>query len=248
MTPRERRTFLVASLVLLVASGARYAYERRVAPPVLPSDSVGVGRELLDETRLARAEAERRSRPLDAGERIDPNRAPAAELDRLPGVGPAVADRIVETRETEGGFRAPGELERVRGIGPATVERLTPHLDFSVPPPATFRRRASSGPGVGPEPGSASPGGGSLRRPTLGELGRSRAQEGPVGSRDVVDVNRAGARDLQTLSGVGPVLAERILALRKEKGGFGSVDELLEVRGVGPATLESLRPHLRAGP
>lgn len=252
MTPRERRTFLVASLVLLVASGARYAYERRIAPPVLPPDSAGVGRVLLDETRLARAEAERRSRPLAAGEQVDPNRAPAAELDRLPGVGPAVADRIVEARETEGGFRAPEELERVRGIGPATVERLTPHLDFSIPPPATLRRQGSggagSGPGAGSEPRSASPGGGSGRRPTLGELGRSLARERPEGSRDVMDVNRAGIRELQTLRGVGPVLAERILALRKEKGGFGSVDELLEVRGVGPVTLESLRPHLRAGP
>lgn len=249
MTPRERRTFLVASLVLLFASGARYAYERRIAPPLLPADSAGVGRVLLDETRRARAEVERRSRPLEEGERIDPNRASAAELDRLPGVGPAVADRIVEARETDGAFRGAEELERVRGIGPATVERLSALLDFSTPPPATLRRGA--GARSGSAPGSVrggSPAAPPGRRPTLGELGSAARGGESAGAEPLVDLNRAGAEELQALRGVGPVLAERIVALRREKGGFGSVDELLAVRGVGPVTLESLRPHLQVGP
>jgi len=231
MTPRERKTFFLASLILFLASGARYAYESRVEEPLLPSDSTGVGAALLEGTREARAEEERRSRPLAEGERIDPNRAPPAELDRLPGVGPAVADRIVAEREEGGAFRSAAELDRVRGIGPATVRRLEPHLDFSAAPPATLvRTRRASGtrrsrPITLPDP----PSGASAAAP-------------------LIDLNRATVDELQSLRGVGPVLAERILVFRREKGRFRAVDELLEVRGVGPATLERLRPRVRVGP
>ena len=57
---------------------------------------------------------------------LDLNRASAAELERLPGIGPALAERIVQWREEHGLFRTVAELERVPGIGPRTVERLAP--------------------------------------------------------------------------------------------------------------------------
>lgn len=58
------------------------------------------------------------------------DRASAAELELLPGVGPALAGRIVEFRGEHGRFRSPGELEAVSGIGPGLRQRLTPHLEF----------------------------------------------------------------------------------------------------------------------
>ncbi len=61
----------------------------------------------------------RRSRP-DGGERISINDAAPAELELLPGIGPALAARIVAARP----FHAVDELLRVRGIGPATLHRL----------------------------------------------------------------------------------------------------------------------------
>jgi competence protein ComEA len=47
---------------------------------------------------------------------------------------------------------------------------------------------------------------------------------------------------LDTLPGVGPVTAQAILAWRSEHGSFSSVEELLEVSGIGEVTLEELRP------
>jgi competence ComEA-like helix-hairpin-helix protein len=62
-----------------------------------------------------------------------------------------------------------------------------------------------------------------------------------------VDVNRASVDALQTLPGVGPALAARIVELRDAKGGFRSVEDLLEVRGIGEATLERLRSRVTVG-
>jgi competence ComEA-like helix-hairpin-helix protein len=63
--------------------------------------------------------------------RIDPNRASLAELTRLPGIGPALAGRIVADREQNGSFRSPEALLRVPGIGPKTLERIRAYLSLA---------------------------------------------------------------------------------------------------------------------
>jgi competence protein ComEA len=61
----------------------------------------------------------------------------------------------------------------------------------------------------------------------------------PVGP---VDLNTATVEQLDTLPGVGPVTAAAIVAWRQANGRFGSVDQLADVDGIGPARLEKLRP------
>ena len=58
---------------------------------------------------------------------IDPNRADAATLESLPGIGPVRARGIVEERGRRA-FESVGALERVRGIGPVTLARIAPWL------------------------------------------------------------------------------------------------------------------------
>lgn len=64
-------------------------------------------------------------------------------------------------------------------------------------------------------------------------------------SAEVVDLNAATLADLDTLPGVGPVLAQRILDWRTEHGRFSSVDELREVAGIGERTFAELAPRVR---
>ena len=69
--------------------------------------------------------------------------------------------------------------------------------------------------------------------PTPGVLPGAAA--GPAGS-GLLDLNAAGAGDLEGLPGIGPVLAQKILDWRTEHGRFASVDQLREVPGIGDAT------------
>jgi competence protein ComEA len=57
----------------------------------------------------------------------------------------------------------------------------------------------------------------------------------------LVNVNTASETELETLPGVGPVLGASIVAYRTENGPFPTVDALLDVSGIGPATLDKLR-------
>ncbi len=60
----------------------------------------------------------------------------------------------------------------------------------------------------------------------------------------VVNVNTATATELEMLPGIGASRAAALIAAREESGGFASLDELLEVKGIGEASLAKLRPHL----
>lgn len=63
-------------------------------------------------------------------------------------------------------------------------------------------------------------------------------------SVEVVPLNTADAAALDTIPGIGPVTAAAILDHRAEIGSFASVDELIDVVGIGPATLENVRPYV----
>ncbi|MCE9626800.1 MAG: helix-hairpin-helix domain-containing protein [Candidatus Eisenbacteria bacterium] len=66
----------------------------------------------------------------------------------------------------------------------------------------------------------------------------------PAGAPVPMDLNRADARALDALPGIGPVLAQRIVEHRQRHGPFRRIDELLAVPGIGPRLLERLRPRL----
>ena len=59
-----------------------------------------------------------------------------------------------------------------------------------------------------------------------------------------VNINTAGETALDTLPGVGPAIAKRIIALREENGAFKSVEELMNVKGIGDKTFDKLKDRI----
>jgi competence ComEA-like helix-hairpin-helix protein len=167
----------------------------------------------------------RQARPLSAGERIDVDVATVAELARLPKVGFGLAKTIVADREAHGSFGGPAGLDRVPGIGPGLLRTLGPYLAFSGAP-AKERDQESPGAEVGTT--FASPPSQSASVSGLGRQGTA------------LNVNRATAVDLEALPGIGPALAQRIVADRQARGPFATVRALDRVPGIGPALLGRL--------
>jgi competence ComEA-like helix-hairpin-helix protein len=158
------------------------------------------------------------SRPLGRGERIDPDHASASEIARLPRIGMRLAKAIVADRNERGPFGRIEALDRVPGIGPGLLAVIAPHVRFDELP----NRSAGQ----------------ALRLPAAAAAGTSPAA-GPL------ELNRASREELERLPFVGPYMADQIVTWRERHGPFASVDSLVRVPGVGPATLRRVRHLLR---
>lgn len=113
----------IAVLVVAMAVVA-LAVQHRVTPAASRT-APGIGLP----SRTGGAQPGRRA-PLGPNERIDLATATAADLDRLPGVGPKLAERIVAQRAI--GLSTLQDLDGVSGVGPRLLERIAPHVTFGV--------------------------------------------------------------------------------------------------------------------
>lgn len=130
-------------------------------------------------------------------------------------------DRVVIPRIVQPPLPAASE-----GARPREADRLSRVERAAGQPPP---RRSPAGPeerSAGPPHGPPHPGTGGDAPPT-------------------VNVNTATAVDLERLPGIGPVLARRIVEHREAKGLFRRLDDLLEVKGIGPKLLRRIQPWLR---
>ena len=131
LTPAERRGarwFVVLLLLGALHDGVR-ARLPRLAPPAANSSVPATAPAAPDSAR--RDPAASGPAPSGAPQLTDLNRATVAELDRLPGIGPVLARRIVEHRKRLGAFHSTDELLGVPGIGARLLERIRPHVTAS---------------------------------------------------------------------------------------------------------------------
>jgi competence protein ComEA len=75
--------------------------------------------------------------------------------------------------------------------------------------------------------------------------GAAAASPGEASPDAPISLGSATVEQLETIDGIGPVTAEKIVEYRDERGGLASVEQLDDVSGIGPATLESLRSRLQ---
>ena len=183
----------------------------------------------------------RAARPtaLDAGSmafRVDLNRADRAQLLQLPGVGEALVGRIEHYRAEHYGFHSIDELAEISGIGPLTVERLR-HLVYVEPPDDDDKRGD-----VVPVRMKQLP----AKKKDIASPMKPSVTKKENALNDPININQASAEELQHLPGIGPALAARVIEARRTAP-FKSADDLRRVAGIGPKTLDKLRPHITVG-
>ena len=81
--------------------------------------------------------------------------------------------------------------------------------------------------------------------PQKGPSGAALAPAGAAAEDGPISLGTATAEQLDTIDGIGPVTAQKIVEYRDQQGGLASVDQLDQVSGIGPATMESLRARLQ---
>jgi competence protein ComEA len=81
--------------------------------------------------------------------------------------------------------------------------------------------------------------------PKKGAAGATVAGTGGASEEGPISLGTATVEQLDTIDGIGPVTAQKIVEYREQQGGLASVDQLDQVNGIGPATMESLRARLQ---
>jgi competence protein ComEA len=162
---------------------------------------------------------------LTLGMQLNLNRATADDLTAIPGLGPALARRIIDYRTAHGPFKKIADLIEVSGIGPQNLPKLQPYL------------------GLGGPEALAPPDWESAMTAEKSLAGtKSGLQPKTPGGR--IDPSLASQKDLETLPGIGPVLAQRIIDYRRSHGPYKAIADLRKVSGIGPKKLEKLRPYV----
>lgn len=152
--------------------------------------------------------------------RFDLNRADRSDLEQIPGVGPKLAQAIVDHRHEKGQFKSLDQLRDVKGVGPATFDKVRPYLRVDPLPKADDA--------FDPVPVLE------RKKPTAPSVANSRKlQPGDP----PINVNTATLEQLLMLPDVGPVTAQAIIAGRP----FASVNDLDRVKGIGPKRMEKIR-------
>ncbi len=177
---------------------------------------------------------------------VDLNTATEADLDSLPGIGPAKAADIIAWRDANGGFTSPAQLDEVPGIGPATLSRLLPLVSIDGAVSAAPAHTEAPAPSTAPPEPSGDIGLMIQAAPVQAQQHAPTATSSivtPSSDAGRIDINTASADQLMSLPGIGGSKASLIVASRSQQGPFSSCADLQRVNGIGAKTVQNLE-HL----
>jgi competence protein ComEA len=145
--------------------------------------------------------------PAAAAAPVDLNTADQKALESLPGIGPALAKKIVAGRP----FKSVDDLSRIKGMTTSKIDAIKDKVTVAAAKPLTPT----------PTPAAAKP----------------QATPAPVAAAAPVDLNTADQKALESLPGIGPALAKKIMEGRP----FKSVDDLSRIKGMTKAKIDAIK-------
>jgi len=236
----EKRAIIILSLIIVVTQIGLWTTDYWL--PLLPDNLTNTSiqekalKKYQDSLPLQKEFTQRTGRVAKLT-LFDPNTADSARLVSL-GLRPYVAKNILKYRRKGGSFRKPEDFSRIYGIDQAQFARLKPYIRIdSIKQP--FREHSVALPDR------------AANAPVYSNISERMAITTPISPSEkspgilTLDINKVDTTVLQQLKGVGAVTAKRILQYRNTLGGFHSVSQLQEIKGLYPETLSRLQSLLK---
>jgi len=204
------------------------------------------------EAQEKKSQAESKTSAQTKTVKVDVNSADSETLQTLPGVGPAIARNIIEGRP----YRKLEDLEQVKGLGKAKVDALKTQVRFGPSGTANNAKASTTEPKtVREKPATTSANTGTHRAgeskpvreepPTTRPLTPTGDTSGRLSPGEKININKATTEDLDRLPGIGPVKSQAIIDYRNQHGGFKTIEEIQQVKGIKEGEFSKLKDFIK---
>ena len=183
--------------------------------------------------------------------KVDVNSADVETLQTLPGIGPTLAERIVEGRP----YKNADDLAKVKGLSKSKIDAIQDQIKFGHVTTTTKKsttkssKKTTTPETTTTEPSTTSKS--SSKSTTATESSGSKtvsptgASSGKLAPGQTVNINTATAEQLDVLPGIGPTKAQAIIDYRNEHGRFNSIEDIQNVKGIKEGEFSKIKDSIR---
>jgi len=179
------------------------------------------------------------------------NSADAETLESLPGIGPALANKIIAGRP----YHSLADLGKVKGLSQSKLDALKDHVTFG---PETASTKNTQGKDTAKKEKATksdktaqakAPPANSSTEETTAQAPPSPTGKatGKVAPGQKININTATAEELDALPGIGPVKSQAIVEYRNQHGPFKTIEEVENVKGIKAGEFSKLKDHITVG-
>src|ERR1043166_1311835 len=178
-------------------------------------------------------------------QKVDVNSADAQTLQELPGIGPALADKIIAGRP----YHKLADLGKVEGIGESKLNALKGHVTFGSTTAASTEKKqkkdSTAKSTASTESKSPSTTASTTRKQGDEPLSPTGKSSGTLSPGQKININTATAEQLDALPGIGPVNSQAIIDYRNEHGKFKSIEEIQQVKGIKEGEFSKIQDQIK---
>jgi competence protein ComEA len=173
--------------------------------------------------------------------KVDVNKADAETLQTLPGIGPALANKIIEGRP----YKNLADLGRVKGLSQSKLDALKSDVTFGRS--KTAKSSETAGSKTRSASGAAATSSSTVNKQTVTEREPSPtgSSTGKLAAGQKININTATAEELDALSGIGSVKSQAIVDYRNEHGPFKTIEDIENVKGIKEGEFSKIKDHIK---